>query len=357
MPFNLSVLKLPALRRGSTGTVVRAWQTFLRDLDYPIGTPDGQFGPMSEAATRSYQQRNGLPVTGTVETVTYDRALANGFIYRLPNFSANLLLDYIRFGEAESKDLQIALNKWLNPKLTTDGDFGFRSQQGLAEVYRQRPQTFRLDLEAALTEKTKKALGDDLGLSLDFLSTYAKQLRTQLSGAHWYDQFPTSHSIQDLASPFRERVLAFQKAVIDAGAQTIIAATYRPPERAFLMHYSARVSRYDINPRDVPAFPGVDIQWLHYTDAIARQEAAAMVDAYGIGGNPVALRSRHTQRLAIDWNITWENTLQVKDSRGRTIPVGTPQDSSRNTRLFDIGASYGVYKLDRDPPHWSVDGA
>jgi peptidoglycan hydrolase-like protein with peptidoglycan-binding domain len=357
MAFNLSVLQLPVLRIGSRNEFVRAWQGFLQESGFPVGTIDGDFGNLTTTATRNYQQKNNLPITGITDNPTYLKALGDGLIYRLPNFTANRFLDFINFGVPETVDLQKVLNTFLNPDLVADGDFGFRSTQGLAEVYRQRDVQMRVDLEKALSAATKKKLGTDLAPALDLLTGYAKRLRLRLSGDHWINYFPTSRSISDLASPFRERVLAFQRALVDAGAQTVISATYRPPERAYLMHYAARIDRRELPPRDVPAFPGVPIDWVHYTDAIARQAAAAMVDAYGLGGNPVALRSRHTERNAIDWNVTWKGIISVKDGDGNVIPVGQPNDSSRNEALFDIGSSYGVYKLDGDPPHWSSDGA
>ena len=98
-------------------------------------------------------------------------------------------------------------------------------------------------------------------------------------------------------------------------------------------------------------------RFLKETASGARQAAAQMVDIYGIGGNPVALKSLHTQRLAIDWNITWEDTLKIKNSNGNIVEINEPRNGSENKLLFDVGASYGVYKLlDRDPPHWSYNG-
>ncbi len=357
MAFNLKVWQLPILKTGSQSDFARAWQGFLKDNGFPVGTVDGDFGNLTATATRNYQQKNSLPVTGIVDNATYLKALVDGLIYKLPNFTANRLLDFINFGVPETIDLQKVLNSFLNPDLIADGDFGYRSTQGLAEVYRQRDTQIRNDLEKLLSAPTKTKLGNDLAPALDILTGYAKRLRLRLSGAHWINYFPTSRSISDLTAPFRDRVTAFQKALIAAGAQTIVSATYRPPERAYLMHYAASIDREDIDAADVPIFPGVPIDWAHYTDAITLQAAAAMVDAYGIGGNPVALQSRHTQRQAIDWNVTWKGTLTVKDNTGKAVSVGSPNDSSRNQTLFDIGASYGVYKLDGDPPHWSADGA
>jgi peptidoglycan hydrolase-like protein with peptidoglycan-binding domain len=357
MAFNLNVLKLPVLQNGSRGDLVVAWQGFLKDQGFPVGVADGDFGPMTTTATRNYQQKNSLPITGIVNNPTYTKALVDGLIYKLPTFSANLLLDFLNFGVPATIDLQKGLNFYLTPDLVADGDFGLRSQQGLAEVYRQRDVQFRTDLEQRLSTATKQSLGADLAPTLDVLTGYAKRLRLRLSGAHWVTYFPTSRSVNDLAQPFRDRVAAFQKALVEAGAQTVISATYRPPERAYLMHYAARIDRREIAAEAVPTFSGVPINWVHYTRAASQLAAAEMVDAYGLGGNPVALRSRHTERQAIDWNVTWKGPINVKDGNGRVVAVGAPNDSSRNSTLFAIGSSYGVYKLDGDPPHWSVDGA
>ncbi len=358
MAFNISALKLTTIKKGSQGPAVQAWQSFLKDAEYPMGTVDGDFGNISDQATRSYQQRNGLPVNGLVDNTTYAKALDQGFIYKVPNLSAGMLMDYLRFGLTEIKDLQKSLNvvATLNPPLAVDGDFGPRSSDGLAEAYLKRDVRLRGELDQKLSSATKQKLGADYNKALDIFNGYAKIVRFRLSGPHWYDSFPTSKSVLDLASPFRQMVQAFQKALIDAGAQTIISATYRPPERAYLMHYAARIDRGQIDPEDVPPMAGVDIKWVHYTNTGSLRAAAQMIDIYGIGGNPVALTSLHTQRLAIDWNITWEGTLKIKDGDGSTVQIGAPRDSSSNQTLWDVGASYGVYKLASDPPHWSYNG-
>jgi hypothetical protein len=358
MAFNISALRLPVIRKGSSGSTVVAWQGFLRDLDYPVGAVDGDFGPKSDAATRSYQQRNLLTADGIVGNITYSKAINQGFLFRVPNFSAAMLLEYLRFSETAVKDLQLSLNTTatLSPSLVVDGDFGSRSSAGLAEAYKKRDVRLRGELSQALSASTKQALGQDFEPALNIFNAYAQRLRFRLSGPHWYRYFPTSRAISDLTSPFREKVQAFQKALIDGGAQTIIAATYRPPQRAYLMHYAARIDRGTITPENVPSRSGVDIEWVHYTRAGSLQAAAQMVEVYGIGGNPVALESLHTERLAIDWNITWEGTLNVKDGRGRTTAIGEPRNGANNSKLFDVGASYGVYKLASDPPHWSYNG-
>jgi peptidoglycan hydrolase-like protein with peptidoglycan-binding domain len=67
------------LRRGSEGDDVRRWQHFLLGQNLLEGGVDGRFGPLTEKATRTFQQRNGLEVDGTVGPLTCAAALQNGF--------------------------------------------------------------------------------------------------------------------------------------------------------------------------------------------------------------------------------------------------------------------------------------
>ncbi len=57
---------------------------------------------------------------------------------------------------------------------------------------------------------------------------------SELSGAAWVAQFPTSRSLDDLSPGFKASVNDFIGAVKAAGGKVNIAATYRPPERAYL---------------------------------------------------------------------------------------------------------------------------
>jgi hypothetical protein len=111
-------------------------------------------------------------------------------------------------------------------------------------------------------------------------------------------QFPNSTSIEDLVDPFQSKVKRFVAAIQKAGATVSIGSTLRPKERAWLMHWSFKISRgYD--PGTVPAMTGVEIEWVHRdakgnTDLSASKAAAdAMVSGYEILYEP-ALVSRHT---------------------------------------------------------------
>ena len=62
MVFNASVLGLAPIQRGTQNDLALAWQRFLRDKSLPVGTPDGDFGKATDAATRTYQTNNKLPI-------------------------------------------------------------------------------------------------------------------------------------------------------------------------------------------------------------------------------------------------------------------------------------------------------
>ncbi|MER3435654.1 MAG: peptidoglycan-binding protein [Leptolyngbya sp. ERB_1_1] len=358
MAFNINALKLPVIQRGSTGAAVGAWQRFLQDQNYPVGAVDNGFGDVTDKVTKDYQRKNGLVADGVVGSGTYAKALSQGFIFRIANLTTAMLLTYLNYGGAEVQDLQIALNVIgrLSPPLTIDGNFGLGSTKGMAEAYKILDVNFRPRLDAQLSAATKKKLGADYAPGLTILTEYARRQRARLSGAQWVKFFPASNSIDDLASPFRQRVRAFEKALRDAGASITVTNTYRPPQRAYMMHYAVALNNRDIAAWDVPPMIGIDIDWVHYTDAASYQAARDMVIAFDIGSNPAALQSRHTQALAIDWIISWKPPMRIRNGNGQTVTVGTPASGNDNTILWDVGASYGVYKLEYDPPHWSVDG-
>jgi hypothetical protein len=96
----------------------------------------------------------------------------------------------------------------------------------------------------------------------------------QLSGPIWVQRFPTSDSVSDLAPAFATAVGNFIGSLRAGGAGISIAATLRPPERAYLMHYAGRVGRDSLDAEDVPAMAGVDIDWVH-RDRRGRPDATA----------------------------------------------------------------------------------
>ena len=171
----------------------------------------------------------------------------------------------------------------------------------------------------------------------------------ELSGSKWVAKFPTSRSTADLSSSFASSVDRFIAAIKVGGGSVTIAATLRPVERAFLMHYAFKISKKQINPDKVPKLNGVDINWVHPTSAESIKAAQEMVNGYDIAYEP-ALKSRHTEGRAIDMTITGIVGKSMKDAKNQDVAIKNAGE------LHKVGASYGVIKLASDPPHWSDDG-
>jgi hypothetical protein len=174
-------------------------------------------------------------------------------------------------------------------------------------------------------------------------------------GKDWLGKFPTSTSVSDLKGGFQASVKNFIAALTKAGAKVTISATYRPPERAYLMHWSYKIAKGQ-DPSKVPAMSGVDIDWVvkdksGKPDVAASKKAAQeMVNGYGIAYAP-ALKSRHTEGNAIDMNVAWSGTLSVDGPDGNQVTIDSSPRDGGNKDLQALGARYGVVKLASDPPH------
>jgi len=182
-----------------------------------------------------------------------------------------------------------------------------------------------------------------------------------LSGAAWVAKFPNSARVDDLVEPFRSNAKKFIAALKKAGASVAVASTRRPPERAYLMHWCFKISA-GLDPEKAETMPGVEIDWVHRDgggnkDLLASKAAAgAMVAGYEIAFAP-ALTSRHIEGKAIDMDISWTTpTLRITNGTGQPITIKAGAKNGSNTELHKVGASFGVMKLVKDPPHWSSDG-
>ena len=187
------------------------------------------------------------------------------------------------------------------------------------------------------------------------------------SGRAWIARFPTSASVADCAQPFRANLTAFIAALGAAGASVNIAATLRPPQRAYLMHWCWSIVKQNTDPRTIPPLDGVTIAWAHLDDQgnfdpIASVAAAEdMVEAYGMQGLNVApaLKSNHISGTAVDMAISWDGSLTIKQRDGTGVQIASLPRTGMNPDLKTVGASYGVIKFvggASDMPHWSADG-
>ena len=69
------------IKKGAIGEAVLAWQKFLIEKGFDIGALDGIFGSKVEAATKQWQQDNGLTADGIVGKASYEKAATQGFKY------------------------------------------------------------------------------------------------------------------------------------------------------------------------------------------------------------------------------------------------------------------------------------
>jgi hypothetical protein len=192
-------------------------------------------------------------------------------------------------------------------------------------------------------------------------------LNSKLSGKKWWDDhqgtepFKKSDKISDLESSFQTAVKAFKKALDDAGASISIDTTKRSKKRAYVLHYAWQVAKGNVEARDVPSESGVDIEWVHSTDAKSKAGAQEIVTAANMA-SVASLTSNHISGKAIDWTITWTGALSIKNKDGSTKSISsTPRNGGDpgNTELHAVGATYGVKKglfKKKDPPHWSYNG-
>lgn len=185
------------------------------------------------------------------------------------------------------------------------------------------------------------------------------------SGEYWVgwanNNAKNSQSIDDLVEPFKSNAKAFIKAVEDAGASVEIKTTKRDKKRAYLFHWSWKISLGYCQPADPPVEPGVPIQWDHGNLAASKQGAKKMVDGFGLAVPPAStnapsLNSRHISGKAIDMYITWAGTINIKKKDGSSMAVTFMNNPNANIKLHQVGASYGVKKLATDAPHWSDTG-
>ncbi len=127
------------------------------------------------------------------------------------------------------------------------------------------------------------------------------------------------------------------------------------------MHWSYLLSKEQVKAAKIPVQRGINIKWDHGQEEKSISAAKEMADEFEIShlGVPPALASRHTQRKAVDMNISWSGILTIQDANGKSIKIQTAPQTGMNATLQEIGKSYGVIKFLKglkDKPHWSTDG-
>ena len=184
------------------------------------------------------------------------------------------------------------------------------------------------------------------------------------AGPVWPPRFPGSQSLDDLVDPFKTSAKNFVASLTGGKIEHVITATYRPLQRAYLMHWCCAIAGYrdkvsgaftQISPDKVPPMKGVDIDWTCGGDlGAARSAAIKMRTDYGIVF-PAALESNHTKRLAMDLHVLIREGQSMNDAEGKAY-VFKRDGNALDPNLVAIGKTFGCLKLLSDLPHWSVDG-
>lgn len=185
------------------------------------------------------------------------------------------------------------------------------------------------------------------------------------SGSFWVGwanaNAKNSKSVEDLTEPFRSNAKEFIAALKAAGANVEVTATLRHPNRAYLFHWSWLIAVGGTKASAAGPIAGVPIQWDHGNATASKKGAREMVNGFGLAVPPnsvnaPSLTSRHIAGEAVDMEITWSGNLAVKMKDGTVASVPFKSSANANTKLHKVGASYGVFKLKTDEPHWSING-
>ena len=128
----------PTLSRGSMGPQVAELQRLLQAAGVPTGAVDGDFGPMTQAAVRRFQQAKGLSVDGVVGPQTW--AALRSARPATPSAPATSSQPVLRQGDmgADVETLQKQLLRHGFTPGDVDGQFGGQTRRALVEFQRAK---------------------------------------------------------------------------------------------------------------------------------------------------------------------------------------------------------------------------
>jgi len=145
----------PVVQLGDTGDAVTQAQRALRRTPNTTLEVDGEFGPLTEEATKEFQQQAGLPVTGVVDDTTW-LALPNG--NPMPVLSEGSTGDAVR--SLQEVLTRGAFGLWETTPQGVDGIFG----PNTAASVRAFQTWARIDADGVVGQQTW-----DAATSLEFM--------------------------------------------------------------------------------------------------------------------------------------------------------------------------------------------
>ena len=151
----MSNLGQPTVKLGDTGDAVAQAQRALRRTPNTTLAVDGEFGPLTETATKEFQQSVGLNPTGVVDDSTW-RLLPNGS--PMPTLSEGDTGDAVT--SLQQVLTQGAVGLWGTTPKGVDGEFG----PNTAASVRAFQKWARLEPDGVVGQKTW-----DATVSLEFV--------------------------------------------------------------------------------------------------------------------------------------------------------------------------------------------
>jgi peptidoglycan hydrolase-like protein with peptidoglycan-binding domain len=140
----------PSIKYGDSGDAVRRAQRALRRSPNTSLVVDGSFGPLTETATKEFQQEAGLPVTGVVDEATW-AALPTGD--PMPVLSEGSTGPAVR--SLQEMLTRGAYGLWAITPEGIDGEFG----PNTAASVRAFQAWARLEVDGIVGQKTWDAAG------------------------------------------------------------------------------------------------------------------------------------------------------------------------------------------------------
>lgn len=138
VPQNLtSTSSTPTLKRGASGASVAQLQQALAKAGFSPGAADGQFGPMTENAVKSFQRAKGLVVDGVVGPKTWSALRSSTVTPPPPSGGAQPVLRQGDFG-GEVRDAQQLLAKHGFSPGSVDGQFGPKTRAAVVSFQRAK---------------------------------------------------------------------------------------------------------------------------------------------------------------------------------------------------------------------------
>lgn len=126
--ISLDFTAYTSIQSGSTGALVQAAQCRLKTAGHDPGSPDGEFGPNTQAATQAFQSSAGLSADGVIGPRTWTALLSYGSTPTLQNGSTG----------ADVSRLQRALTAALGRTVGIDGQFGSQTETAARDYQSSR---------------------------------------------------------------------------------------------------------------------------------------------------------------------------------------------------------------------------